>query len=509
MKVAAFLEKTIQYLAAIALLVATQGCFDTVRRVESTNGSSERPRNVILIIGDGMGPQQLALLDLYYQRTADPKAAGLAEFMRTAVHGAHVSSPARALVNDSACAASQLAGGCLCEPRHVGIDVYGKRCASVAVQAKQHGMKVGIVSDTRLTHATPAAFGAAAVDRDLEHSIASQLVETGFDLMLSGGEAFFVSDPSQCLVGRCALLGKNSSFRQDGRNLVAEASRRGTQVISTASQLEACQRTPVLGLFAPLFMNHVFGEGRDGEPRLSEMTKRALELLDNPGGFFLMVEAGQIDFAGHANDAGWLLGEMIRLSETVGVIDRFATSRSDTLVVLTGDHETGGFGLSYRRQSSTSGATEGTEGLDFLDAKVFSGLRDQKRTILEALEDCEASRGSMALAAHPKECVGDLFPGASIEAVAEYSRKPHDCRYLHDCSHNSHSDFYPYKKFHSAARIGRATGAPNGIVWATGTHTTTPVLVMAKGPGQEHFVGWQHAREIGQKLLGLTQVQTQ
>jgi alkaline phosphatase len=500
----ALLRKGIQYLGSIALIAATQGCFDSTGRITSNQSSLERPRNVILVIGDGMGPQQLALADLYYQRTGDPKAAGLAEFMRTAAQGSHISTPARSLVNDSACAASQLAGGCLCEPRHVGTDVNGNRCASVAVQAKLRGMKVGLVSDTRLTHATPAAFAAMVADRDLEHSIATQLVESGFDLMLSGGESFFVSDPSQCRGERCASLGNLSNFRQDGRNLLAEAAGRGIQVVSTEKQLRACEQTPVLGLFAPLFMNNAFVEGKDGEPSLAAMTEKALRLLDSPHGFFLMVEAGQIDFAGHANDAGWVLREMRRLSETIGVIERFARNRSDTLVVLTADHETGGMGLSYRRTLSHTGAPEGAEDLDFLNSKVFSALNSQKRSISEALESCKVSRGAMSLTSQTKECLANLFPGVSIEAFGHSSKEPQDCQHQQDSPHNTARDFYPYNKFVNVARVGRSVGAANGIVWATGTHTTTPVLVMAKGPGQERFVGWQHAREVGQKLLDLT-----
>jgi alkaline phosphatase len=496
-------SRHLSYLLCITIAGVLLGCFSRASQSPPAKQGVVSPRNIILIIGDGMGPQQLALADLYYQRTGDTKAACLARFIRTSVQGLHVSTPARSLVNDSACAASQLAGGCLCEPRYVSIDIHGNRCASVALQAKQLGKKVGLVSDTRITHATPAAFAATVVDRDLEHSIASQLAESSFDLMLSGGEAFFVSTPDQCFGNRCASNVSPKNYRDDGRNLLAEVTARGIQVVSTRNQLEACRTTPVLGLFAPLFMHNAFREGEDAEPSLAVMTARALELLDNPNGFFLMVEAGQIDFAGHSNDAGWTLREMLRLSETIEVVERFYRNRNDTLVVLTADHETGGMGLSYREAQPKLSQKRQEKELDFLSSDVFSALRAQQKSVAEAMGKCKLKQSFRSLATKAISCtLSELGEGAGrklSDQVSEAGEHQHQ----RDAACNAFEPYYPYSTLSDVAFLGRELGAANGVVWATGTHTSAPVPLIAKGVGQERFVGWQHAREVGEKLLDL------
>jgi len=497
-----------QLLSALTIflvLCGAQGCASQMQSEAREQSHVRAPRNIILVIGDGMGPQQLAFAELYYQRTKDERAAALVRFMQTATQGVQIPSPATSLVNDSACAASQLAGGCRCEPRRVGVDASGERCASAAFQSKQRGRKVGLVSDTRITHATPAAFAAMVPDRDMEHEIASQLVGSGFDLLFSGGEALFVPDASKCRGKRCSGRDVHKYFRPDGRNLVTEAQRIGMQFVSNGDELSACQRTPVLGLFSPLFMHDAFREQQDGEPSLSRMTERALELLDNPAGFFLMVESGQIDFAAHANDAGWVLREMLRLSASLAAIERFVKGRDDTLVVLTADHETGGMGLSYRKIVARHAEKEQAHTLDFLDAKTFSILISQRQSVSEALKECQLGSESEARMCDTDQLAYKLF-GERSEALALDMKRELEVRYGRELGQsNDHFDqgFYPYESLAKAARLGRAIGASAGVIWGTGTHTTTPVFVLAKGPGHERFAGWQHARDVGRTLLDL------
>ncbi len=102
---------------------------------------------MILVVGDGMGPQQVALSEIYWQRTRDERAAPLHHFLSKATNGIHIPLPERSLVNDSACAASQLAGGCRCEPRQIGVDIDGAPCDSVLRTAKQLGLRVGLISN--------------------------------------------------------------------------------------------------------------------------------------------------------------------------------------------------------------------------------------------------------------------------------------------------------------------------------------------------------------------------
>jgi alkaline phosphatase len=478
-------------------------CSSAQAPVTSVSNSARLPKNIILLIGDGMGPQQLALADIYYQRTGDPRAASLARFVRSAAQGMHLPLPERSLVNDSACSASQLAGGCRCEPRQVGVDVRGARCSSAALLAQSIGMKVGLVSDTRITHATPAAFAAHVSDREMEHEIASQLLSSGIDLMLSGGKTFFVGSPDRCGDKRCASKAVMKQLRKDGRDLLQEAHQQGFHIVSSRQELVESTHTPLLGLFAPLHMHDAFREGEDGEPSLAFMATKALSLLENPNGFFLMVESGQIDTAAHYNDAGWVLREMLRLSEMVAVIDDFVRTRNDTLVILTADHETGGMGFSYRASADTD-APRG-EGIDFLSKSSLQALRSQKGTIHGALGESVESEPSYqeleVVVKRMQQVTGEVFSKDELgEALVSRVDVAH-------ADHHAQCDdiqsFYPYGTFRAAAMLGRKVGARHGVVWATGTHTSTAVSVMVKGPEAQRFVGWQQGHEVGEKLLRL------
>lgn len=471
----------------------------------------KKPRNIILIIGDGMGPQQLGLAELYALKTRDKKAEPLSRFIRNTVIGTHIPSAEGTLVNDSACSATQMAGACLCRPRQLGLDAKGLPCGSIFDAAKKRSMKVGLVSDTQITHATPAAFYARVDERSSEHLIAEQLLESNVDLALSGGRALFLPTQASCRTADCQDKNKRYGERTDGQNLLIRARAKGFVVAQSAHELEAARSTPLLGLFSPNFMNDAFREAQDEQPSLSSMTSKALSLLDNPHGFILMVEAGQIDLAAHHNDAGWVLGELLKLSATLGVIQDFAKHRDDTLIILTGDHETGGMGFSYyypgntpsgsgwlsSSQKAADASFVSTESLDILRkqtgsvhtvVQAFMKLRASERTS-EKLREMTRSTANLPLDPQISSWIitslnGEVQPRSLLDTLI--------------------TPYYP-RGSAPTALLGRALGAQFGIVWATGTHTSTPVLVFSTGPQSSSFQGVFQTHELGSRLQALIQ----
>lgn len=337
---------------------------------EPEEGTSSAPqdvelKNIILLIGDGMGPQQVGLLDLYARFAGDeqryPSAQShISRFFDDAQLSLSQVTPSDGLVIDSGASATQLAAGVATPFGTVGCDAMGNAVVTVLDDARARGVRTGLVSETRLTHATPASFAASVEDRWNESSIAVQMIESGADVMLSAGARFFVpqgatgaADLSEAVGARFADAWPLESSRDDERDLLNEAQQAGYELVFTRDQLLAqapAQR--VLGLFGA----RNFDDGRawyededaDYQPSLREMTEAALRQLEqSPDGFFLMVEGGQIDWAGHANDAQRLLYELMRFDEAVEVVMNWAAERDDTLVLLTADHETGGFSLHY------------------------------------------------------------------------------------------------------------------------------------------------------------------
>lgn len=504
-------------------------------------------RNVILIIGDGMGPAQIGLLQSYARLAPNSSYDGptaLQQFADLGRTGISSTEPHGGLVVDSACSASQLATGVAIPSEAISVNPEGTPVQTVLERAQASGRSVGLVSDTRITHATPAAFASHVAHRDMENEIAEQLLSARVDVLLSGGWRHFlpasVNSAGAVRDEWAARLGNEElvqSRREDERDLVAEAEAVGySAVFDVAGLLNAVDTGgPVLGLFSASSMQNAFQsrEWRDEpsrtQPGLDEMAQAALNILDgDPDGFFLMIESGQIDWAGHANDAGWLLQEMLRMDAMLQVVLQWAEGRDDTLIVLTADHETGGFGLSYSHAHDVQPET--IPGGVF-EAHPFAPEHDFVRP--EILDRLAAQRGTLGEAAdlihHMAEFAarlpvrGDLqesirtitgfeLPDAAaefiVEAIVAQHRPASNDEPVGSHTDTAHGDcllheFYPYEDNVDSARIGRALGALQGIVWSTGTHTASPVPVFAVGPSAatEPFAGLLHHTDIGAALM--------
>src|SRR5690606_636136 len=238
----------------------------------------------------------------------------------------------------------------------IGLNARGDRVETVLQQAKRLGKASGLVSDTRITHATPASFAAHQIHRRLANAIATDLLHSGVDVMLAGALRYFLPQDSALISyeQQQNILAAGlplSSKRTDARNVLTEAEQQGYQLAFNREQLQAVDTFPVLGLFASSALPDALlekSQPQRTQPSLTEMTEAVLNLLSqHEQGFFLMVEGGQIDWAGHNNDAGGLLHELLRFDEAIQVVVNWAEKRNDTLVILTADHETGGFGFSY------------------------------------------------------------------------------------------------------------------------------------------------------------------
>lgn len=514
------------------------GCSAGARQ-ESGSG---RVRHVILMIGDGMGPQQVGLLLEYARRAPGSSygggpsaleramAAGTLGWVRTFAPGT--------LVVDSASAASQLALGVPSASEAIGLDAEGQVVASVVERARAAGFATGLVSDTRVSHATPGAFGAHAAHRSHEPEIAADLLTAAPDLMLSGGWRWFLPahaarDPEVQAWLRSRGLPEGDGFRsarRDGRNLLAEAEQAGYRLAFDRRTLAAAPPGPLIGLFAPSVMADAIRAAAGdpavaAEPSLAELTQAALtRLAAAPRGFFLMVEGGQIDWAGHANDVGWLLAEMRRFDDAVAVVLDWAAGRDDTLVVITADHETGGFGFSYSAvgvPSAAAGDTSPTgvlpqfnfgrvETLDRIAAhtttygnllKGFAGLPPAQRTPAR-LVDVVRDRLGWTIAVESAARVLEDEPNALRIPGHSYLDRPTAPRI------DDYDAFHVYIDERRSAALGRALAEAQNVVWASGTHTSTPVPLITVGPAHaaSRFGGVRTLDEVGrlaaESLLG-------
>jgi alkaline phosphatase len=317
-----------------------------------------RAKNVILFVADGNGVGTNYAIRLF----AGQQAGGLGDehvlpyeaFPHLALAKTYNTN---AQTPDSAPTASAMNSGVKSKFTTIGVseDVIAEDCSTYSPEVEltlfsdivtEAGKSVGVVTTTRITHATPAAVFVHTVNRDWEGSVpegcaqkdvAAQLFDAmqagTVDLAMGGGRRFFASEGT--------VLEENTKGRRtDGRNLVEEAKAAGVQYAwddATFAELKLDGSAPILGLFEDSHMK--YEHDRTGEPSLAEMTRAAIQALStNEDGYYLMVEAGRVDHANHEGNLFRTLTDGVAFAEAVAAADEL-TDDADTLIIVTADHE--------------------------------------------------------------------------------------------------------------------------------------------------------------------------
>lgn len=289
----------------------------TNRATQSEN--SNIPKNIILMIGDGMGLSQI---------TAGMYANGdKLHLERMKTIGLHKSHAATALVTDSAAGATAFACGQKTYNGAIAVDVDTISIPTILEEAESMNLATGLVSTSTIVHATPASFIAHNKYRRNYEEIASDFLKTEVDVFIGGGAKYF-------------------NNREDGRDLLEELRSKGYQVGDYFNnELDSMQIRENVN-FAYLTSLDDPIPAAQGRDYLKNASLKAIEALDKKDkGFFIMIEGSQIDWGGHANDADYIISEMIDFDNTIGAVLDWAEQDGETLVIVTADHETGGFAI--------------------------------------------------------------------------------------------------------------------------------------------------------------------
>jgi alkaline phosphatase len=287
--------------------------------VALVNSPDAKVRNVILCIGDGMGPNHVALAR-HHGVGHDKKL-----YMELLpVRGEVMTHSANKKVTDSAAAATAMACGVKTNNGMIGVTPDETPHSSILELLQRKGFRTGLVATSQISHATPAGFASHVDSRNKQKEIAVQLLANRVDVLLGGGRKFWSDE------------------------LLAQAVDAGYQVIETRDEMAALKPGPVVGLFGDDGLTTFFPE-----PMLSEMSEIAIKLLNSPDKgwfspkpkFFLMIEGSQIDWASHANDTDRVVRQTLLFDMAVREAIEFAQMDKKTLVIVTADHETGGLAL--------------------------------------------------------------------------------------------------------------------------------------------------------------------
>ena len=435
------------------------------------------PKYVFVFIGDGMSTPQRLMAEDFSKRTGRGELAmnHLARRTETATKSANK------VVTDSAAAATAIACGEKTDNGMLGMRPDGTRIESVAAVAKKAGRKVGIVTTVTIVHATPAGFYAHNRSRGDSRAIAMDLVKSGFDYFAGGGIGGWTQP-------------KGGYFDTNGNFVKLEEGREAVPGIDPYSLWQTNGYTFVkddLAAFKALKPGRpvwcVFGESgmdyaldRDGsQPTLAEIVEKGIELLDGPDGFFLMCEGGKVDYAGHANDAGGSVAEQLSLDDAVKVATRFAKAHpGETLIVTTGDHETGGL---------IRGITGAGAAFDPALLKHQRCTASKFSSILKNAQEKNAAFSFDDAMALVRENFGLGGPVPLTDADRDELKK----------------SFEQKKPAEFAGAAKRILSAHAGLAWKSGGHTALPTMTTAEGPGSEILEGMTDNTEIGARLKGL------
>lgn len=276
--------------------------------------SKDQLPNIILMIGDGMGLSQISA-GMY----ANNNKTVLEEFHHIGLSKTH---SADQLITDSAASGTAMASGIKTNNGVIGIDTKNTFKQSILELCKEKGYKVALIATSSIVHATPASFYANVHSRRMYEDIALQLSEHDVDLFIGGGEKYFID-------------------REDERNLKNEMT--GYEFVNNIREFKKSYSNKIGFLTSEGEPPSLIG-GRN--PPLEDLTQISLEKmsgLDKP--FFMMVEGSQIDWGGHANELNYVISEFIEFDKTIQKVLEFAKTDGNTIIIVTADHETGGFSL--------------------------------------------------------------------------------------------------------------------------------------------------------------------
>ena len=479
---------------------ATQQTADTVKV----------PKYVFLFVGDGMSYPQIqstsdflgALNDEDYWQAApslDDNGGAILDgpeylnFMNFESVGSAVTYDSNSFAPDSASTATSLSTGHKTYSGTINMDETGTT-AYETIAEKVHdqlGMKVGIISSVNINHATPAAFYAHQASRSNYYEIGLELVESGFEYFAGG-----------------ALL-KPTGAEEDQTDLYQLAEEAGYQVVKTQAEAETVTEGPVLIVDEHLADDDAMAyelDRTDDMWALADYVEKGIEVLDNEKGFFMMCEGGKIDWACHANDAASTIHDTQALADAVQVaIDFAAEHPEETLILVTGDHETGGLTIGFA-------GTDYDTYLDLLenqkisyakfDSDYVAAYKENKTSFEDVMADVEKLFGLKTQGEEGDKLVLTEYELEQLRAAYEKSINGTAASEYEQEEYVLYGTYEPL-----SVTLTHIINNKSGISFTSYSHTGLPVAVLAQGVNSEVFDGYYDNTQIYQKMADMLGVQ--
>lgn len=504
------MKRFLGILLTSAMLFGLIGCGDTAQadnqvtdnqvtneEIQEEQQEATAPKYVFLFIGDGMSYPQFQAAADYLGANADTTEDEILDgdqklnFMQFEVAGSAVTYDSSSFCPDSASTATSIATGNKTYSGMINMDETGTTSYETIAEKlhEQLGYKVGIISSVNLNHATPAAFYAHQASRNNYYEIGVELVESDFEYFAGGG------------------LKKVTGSEGDKTDLYELATEAGYKVVKTqdeAANVTANDEKVIIideNLADSDSMKYEI-DRTDDNWSLADYVEKGIEVLDNETGFFMMCEGGKIDWACHANDAGSTVQDTIALADAVQVAIDFAKKHSEeTLILVTGDHETGGLTIGYAGTDYDTYLTNlNNQQISYVqyDEEYVAAYKENGTSFEDAMKDVE-------------ELFGLKMEGEEDDILAltelEISRlkTAYEVAMSDKTSEEYTQDEYvlygTYNPF--SVTVTHILNNKSGIDFSSYAHTGLPVAVFAKGIGADEFVGYYDNTDIYNKMAAL------
>jgi alkaline phosphatase len=518
-----------KWLLVVAVLFMS--CAAGVSGPASSGQGGTQAKYVFLFIGDGMGIAQRYSAELYLARLkgrSQPEGSRLV--MNTfPAQGLVTTYDLSGVIPDSASTATAIACGYKTRDGVIGMDADARvSYVSIAETAKKANWKVGILTTVSLDHATPAAFYAHVPNRSQMYDISLQLANSGMDYF-AGGQLFQPVDP-----------------RDSHKPNAIEVSRKNGYTVSVGRSALAALRPgigKVIAMSAAVDSDAAmyFSLDQSGDPNqisIAEYLSKGIDLLVNPNGFFIMVEAGKIDWACHAHDTASSIHDTLALDDAVAIaVDFFKKHPRETLIIVTGDHETGGMaiGVAGTQQVSLADIFQHQK-MSYIEFnKKLAGFK-RARTLSDArLEDflpvIQEAFGLYVISSGEKHSLENTAAAGKAKEASEEARKAarEAERKLKDGMALSDRELAELRNAFKQSMLAEAERAGDdhsyllyegqepltiklmtilnnkaGIGFTTYSHTGVPVQTSALGVGAELFNGYYDQTDVHAKIMAAT-----
>ena len=452
--------------------------------------TGKKPKYVFMFIGDGMSYPQFQAASDYLGAVADQDNDDILDgnkplnFMNFPVAGS-------AVTYDSASTATSLSTGHKTYSGTINMDeTMTVKYETIAEKLHDKGYDIGVVSSVNLNHATPAAFYCHQPSRSNYYAIGEEMVASDFDYFAGGA----LLDPQ----------GKEG----DQESIYDKAEKAGYKVVKTQAEAEKVsakdEKVVIIGeKLADSDSISYENDRASGEWALADYVSKGIEVLsDNDKGFFMMVEGGKIDWACHANDAGSTINDTIALADAVEEAVAFAKKHpDDTLILVTGDHETGGLTIGYAGTDYDTYLTNlSNQKISYakFDSDYVSKYKENQTPFETMMQDVEKLFGlKLKGSADDKLVLTDYEVGLLKTAYEKtLSGKKADS--------DNQKEYVLYGSYEPlSVTITHLLNNKSGINFSSYAHTGLPVAVFAKGAGQEKFGGFYDNTQVYHKLADL------